>query len=116
MIGAMIAREVRRGLAGAAWMPMVFFLLVAAIVPFAVGPDAQLLARYERWRALDTLTIAAATDGLTRLFGVRGQVAAGVRNAGMRAIDRVGPLKRLLMNEARGSSGELPRLLQGLAV
>ena len=45
MIGALINREVRRGLAGAAWLPMVFFLLVAAIVPFAVGPDAQLLAR-----------------------------------------------------------------------
>ncbi len=45
MIGALIAREVRRGLAGAAWMPMVFFLLIAAIVPFAVGPDARLLAR-----------------------------------------------------------------------
>ncbi|MCY7281189.1 MAG: heme exporter protein CcmB, partial [Sphingomonas bacterium] len=45
MIGALIAREVRRGLAGAAWLPMLFFLLVAAIVPFAVGPDARLLAR-----------------------------------------------------------------------
>ncbi|MDP1908668.1 MAG: heme exporter protein CcmB [Hyphomicrobium sp.] len=45
MIGALILRELRRGLAGAAWLPMVFFLLVAAIVPFAVGPDAQLLAR-----------------------------------------------------------------------
>ena len=45
MIGALIAREVRRGLAGAAWLPMTFFLLVAAIVPFAVGPDAVLLAR-----------------------------------------------------------------------
>ena len=45
MIGALIIREVRRGLAGAAWLPIVFFLLVAATVPFAVGPDAQLLAR-----------------------------------------------------------------------
>ena len=45
MIGALIAREVRHGLAGAAWLPIVFFLLVAAIVPFAVGPDARLLAR-----------------------------------------------------------------------
>ncbi len=45
MINALILREVRRGLAGAAWMPVAFFLLVAAIVPFAVGPDAQLLAR-----------------------------------------------------------------------
>lgn len=45
MIGALILRDVRRGLAGAAWLPMLFFLLVTAIVPFAVGPDAQLLAR-----------------------------------------------------------------------
>jgi heme exporter protein B len=41
----LIAREVRRGLYGAAWMPVAFFLLVATIVPFAVGPDARLLAR-----------------------------------------------------------------------
>jgi len=41
----LIAREVRRGLHGAAWLPVAFFLLVATIVPFAVGPDARLLAR-----------------------------------------------------------------------
>lgn len=45
MIGALIAREVRRALHGAAWLPVAFFLLVATMVPFAVGPDAQLLAR-----------------------------------------------------------------------
>src|SRR5512146_2975237 len=45
MTGRLIAREVRRGLAGAAWLPVAFFLLVATIVPFAVGPDARLLAR-----------------------------------------------------------------------
>jgi heme exporter protein B len=42
---ALIAREVRRGLQGAAWLPVAFFLLIAAIVPFAVGPDARLLGR-----------------------------------------------------------------------
>jgi len=41
----LVAREVRRALAGGAWLPVAFFLLVATIVPFAVGPDAQLLAR-----------------------------------------------------------------------
>ena len=45
MIRRLIAREVRRGLAGAAWLQVAFFLIVAAIVPFAVGPDARLLAR-----------------------------------------------------------------------
>ena len=41
----LVAREVRRALHGGAWLPVAFFLLVATIVPFAVGPDAQLLAR-----------------------------------------------------------------------
>lgn len=45
MTGALIAREVRRGMHGAAWLPIAFFLLVATIVPFAVGPDARLLGR-----------------------------------------------------------------------
>jgi heme exporter protein B len=45
MIGGLVRREVRRALAGAAWLPAVFFLLIATLVPFAVGPDAKLLAR-----------------------------------------------------------------------
>lgn len=45
MIGALIARDLRRGFTGAAWLPIAFFLLVAALVPFAIGPDARLLAR-----------------------------------------------------------------------
>ena len=38
-------RELRRGFGGAAWLPVAFFLLVAALVPFAIGPDARLLER-----------------------------------------------------------------------
>jgi heme exporter protein B len=45
LIGALIARDVRRAIGGAAWLPIAFFLLVATLVPFAVGPDAQLLSR-----------------------------------------------------------------------
>ncbi len=45
MTAALIGREVRRALAGVAWLPAIFFLLVATLVPFAVGPDAELLAR-----------------------------------------------------------------------
>jgi heme exporter protein B len=45
MIARLIARDVRRGFAGAAWLPIAFFLLVAALIPFAIGPDARLLAR-----------------------------------------------------------------------
>ncbi|HEX8655771.1 MAG TPA: UbiH/UbiF/VisC/COQ6 family ubiquinone biosynthesis hydroxylase [Allosphingosinicella sp.] len=78
--------------------------------------DAQLLDRYQRWRSLDTFMVAAATDGLTRLYGVPGRTAAAVRRFGMGAVQRLGPLKELFMAEARGESGDLPLLLRGLTV
>ena len=43
---ALILRELRLAAAGgAAVLPLVFFLLVATLFPFAVGPDGPLLAR-----------------------------------------------------------------------
>lgn len=74
--------------------------------------DAQLLARYEKWRSLDSFMVMAATDGLTRLFGVPGRTASAVRRLGMGAVQRVPLLKRFFMDEARGMSGTLPALLQ----
>jgi 2-octaprenyl-6-methoxyphenol hydroxylase len=78
--------------------------------------DAQLLDRYRRWRSLDTFTVAAATDALTRIYGVPGRAASSVRRFGMSAIHRLGPVKDRLMAEARGESGDLPLLLRGLTV
>lgn len=60
MIAALIARDIRRGFTGAAWLPMAFFLLVATLIPFAVGPDAKLLARM----GPGVLWIAALTAAL----------------------------------------------------
>lgn len=78
--------------------------------------DPQLLARYQRWRGLDTFMVAAATDGLTRLFGIPGKTASAVRRFGLSAVDKLPPLKDWFMAEARGESGDVPRLLQGLTV
>ena len=75
--------------------------------------DAQLLARYGRWRALDTFLVAAATDGLTRLFGLPGQAPRAIRRFGLDLVGRTPALKRLFMAEARGEAGELPQLLRG---
>ena len=60
MIGALIARDVRRGFTGAAWLPVAFFLLIATLMPFAVGPDARLLSRI----GSGVLWIAALTAAL----------------------------------------------------
>ena len=78
--------------------------------------DRQLLDRYQRWRGLDTFMVAAATDTLTRIYGVRGKTASRVRRFGMGLIDRIGPVKERLMAEARGTSGDLPLLLRGLPI
>ena len=78
--------------------------------------DAQLLARYERWRGLDTLSVAFATDALTRLFGIPGRTASAVRRLGLRAVQGIGPLKSFFMSEARGESGDLPLLLRGMTI
>ena len=78
--------------------------------------DRQLLDRYQRWRSLDALSVAVATDSLTRIYGIPGKTASAVRRFGMGLIDRVSPLKNRLMSEARGTSGELPLLLRGLPI
>ena len=45
-MAALILRELRRAWSsGGALLPVAFFLLVAMLFPFAVGPDAALLAR-----------------------------------------------------------------------
>ena len=75
--------------------------------------DAMLLERYQRWRSLDTLMVATATDTLTRLFGIRGKTASKVRRFGLGAVQRIKPLKDLFMAEARGETGKLPKLLAG---
>lgn len=78
--------------------------------------DRQLLDRYQRWRSLDALSVAFATDTLTRVYGVPGKTASAIRRFGMGVIGRVSPLRDRLMSEARGTSGDLPLLLRGLAI
>jgi len=78
--------------------------------------DSQLLDRYQRWRSLDALSVAFATDSLTRIYAIPGRIPSAVRRFGMSLIDRIGPIKNKLMSEARGTSGDLPLLLRGLPI
>ncbi len=78
--------------------------------------DRQLLDRYKRWRSLDTLMVAMATDSLTRLYGIPGKLPSLVRRAGMALTGKIGPLRDRLAAEARGTSGDLPLLLRGLPI
>lgn len=77
--------------------------------------DAILLERYSRWRSVDTIMVAAATDGLNRLFSIRGKGASALRRFGLGLVQRSRPAKAFFMAEARGQSGALPKLLRTVA-
>lgn len=132
MIGALVAREVRRGFSGPAWLPVAFFLLVATLVPFAIGPDARLLGRI----AGGILWIAALTAALLpverliepdRADGILDQLAIrGIADESVAAAKiaghwlSFGPL--LLASAIVGAlllrlpPDQLPRLLVALAI
>lgn len=62
--------------------------------------DLRLLRRYERARAEPILAMDAMVDGLYRLFGAQGAVAARLRNSGLNLTDRLPVLKNVLMRQA----------------
>jgi 2-octaprenyl-6-methoxyphenol hydroxylase len=73
---------------------------------------ATTLERYERWRRADGAMSAAAFDGLNRLFSNDWIVLRTARTAGLGLVDRMPGLKRLLVGEAAGLTGDLPRLMR----
>jgi len=71
------------------------------------------LVRYERWRRFDTTAMAVVTDGLNRLFSNDLPPVRILRDLGLGLVDRLKPVKKVLMDEARGSAGAAPKLLTG---
>jgi len=94
---AIVARDLRaawRG--GGALLPLVFFLLIATLFPFAVGPDGPLLARVgggALWMAallaallpIDRLIAPDADNGVLDQYAVRGLSDEGIAAAKMLA-------------------------------
>jgi 2-octaprenyl-6-methoxyphenol hydroxylase len=78
--------------------------------------DAAVLARYERWRRADGVQSAAAFTALNRLFSNDSAVLRTIRDAGLGMVDRLPGLKGLLVAEAAGATGDVPRLLRGEAL
>lgn len=71
------------------------------------------LKAYEEWRRADTVMVAAACDGLNRLFSNTALPVATVRQAGLKLVDKLPPLKAFFMAQAAGTSGKQPRLMRG---
>ena len=75
-----------------------------------------ILERYARWRGVDNVGVALATDVFTRLFSTNNPFVRAARDVGVAAVNRIGPARRFFMTEAGGAVGDLPRLLRGEAL
>ena len=76
-----------------------------------IGDDA-LLWRYQRWRRLDALLLAAVTMASTVSSRIPSPRCAFCPRSGLAAVHRLPPVKRFLMRDAMGITGDLPRLLR----
>lgn len=74
---------------------------------------ADVLARYQSWRRFDTAALAVATDGFNRLFSNDNSLLRTIRDLGLAATNAIPGLRRGLIREAAGLTGDLPRLARG---
>ncbi|MBA2126166.1 ubiquinone biosynthesis protein UbiH [Hyphomicrobium methylovorum] len=78
--------------------------------------DGVHLERYQRWRRFDSLMSASIYDGINRVFGVDDMMLRAGRGAALGLVDRLGAVKKTILAEAAGLTGELPKLARGLPV
>ncbi len=91
--------------------------VIVDAVRLGLDPGAStLLARYARWRRADNFAMLAVTDGLNRLFSNEILPLRLGRRMGLAAVNRLPPLKRVLIRHAMGELGDRPRLTRGLAL
>ena len=73
----------------------------------------SVLENYARWRTTDNASVYAITDIFNRLFSNDIAPIKLARDLGMAAVNEITPLKNFFMSHARGTVGELPKLLKG---
>ncbi|GMA78640.1 hypothetical protein GCM10025880_50570 [Methylorubrum aminovorans] len=101
------------GLAGAAALAEA----VTGALRLGLDPGADAVLRdYEQARRFDSVAMAAATDGLNRLFSNDSLALRLTRDFGLGLVDRMPGLKRFFIGQASALRGETPRLLRGEAL
>lgn len=90
-------------------------LVAAARVGEDIG-STLVLDRYAAWRRADTVTLALACEGFTRLFSNEVGPLRMLRTAGLGLVDTIAPARRFFARHAGGAAGDLPRLLRGEAL
>jgi 2-octaprenyl-6-methoxyphenol hydroxylase len=80
-----------------------------------VGAD-DLTARYERMRRADVTSRSFAVDALNRSLLTDFLPLQGARGLGLYLLDRIGPLRRVVMQEGVTPAASQPRLMRGEAL
>ncbi|HED17456.1 MAG TPA: 2-octaprenyl-3-methyl-6-methoxy-1,4-benzoquinol hydroxylase [Gammaproteobacteria bacterium] len=72
--------------------------------------DPRALARYQRWRKGDNLSMMWSMTAFKQLFGTQIAPLRLLRNMGLSAVNGAGPFKQGIIRHAMGLSGDLPRM------
>lgn len=75
------------------------------------GTEA-VLDRYAQWRRFDITALAMVTDGTNRLFSNENTLLRAARGLGMGVINALPGLRRGMMRQAAGLTGDLPDLMK----
>ena len=70
------------------------------------------LARYQLWRRFDATALAVATDGFNRLFSNDKPILRLGRDLGMGMLNAMPKVRRGILREAAGLTGDLPDLMR----
>lgn len=73
----------------------------------------NVLKRFQQWRRFDTASSALATDTINGLFSNDNPLLRAARDAGLALVNATPSLRRDLIRQAAGLTGDLPKLLQG---
>lgn len=74
------------------------------------------LQPYQQWRRFDTASLAVATDSINKLFSNDNPLLRATRDIGLGAVNAMPSVRRSLIRQAAGLTGDLPKLLQGRAI
>ncbi len=76
----------------------------------------NVLQRFQQWRRFDTSASVISTDTVNKLFSNDNPLLRTVRDLGLGVVNATPNLRRGLIRQAAGLTGDLPKMLQGKMV
>ena len=74
--------------------------------------NVKALREFERWRKADSVEMIAAMEAIKQAFSPQLAPLKFVRSLGMNLLDKLEPIKSVMLKQAMGDKGKLPKLMQ----